>query len=245
MTAVCRAPDCTATKLCRAHIVPAGFARTLSAPGGHNKAVRSTGAQRAVPPHGDYDPNILCGDCDTALGRFDGYAIAFCAELPPTPDARTGQVFSHEAFDGAQFARAVLAILWRASISTREQFRAISLGPYEDRAAAILFSGAPLSSLPEFEVVLSRYASSAHDARKFVFMPMRIRSGALTAFTIGLSGFLVWAKVDQRPTDKLLAPFVINAASVLRSPIVRFEESAEYGFFQKAGRRGRERARTS
>jgi len=239
MAAACRAPGCTETKLCRAHIVPAGFVRTLSAPGGHNKAVRSTGAQRAMPAHGDYDTGILCSDCDTALGLFDGYAIAFCASLPQTPNARTRQVFAHKPFDGGQFARAILAIVWRASISTRKQFRNISLGPYEDRAAAILFSGAPLSSLPEFEVVLHRYASSDHDARKFVFMPLRIRSGSLTAFTIGLGGFLVWAKVDQRPTDQMLAPFVINSATALRAPLVRFEETAEYGYFQKVVRRGR------
>lgn len=235
----CRAPGCTETKLCRAHIVPAGFARSLSGPGGHNKAIRSTGAKPANQPHGEFDSGILCGGCDTALGVFDQYAINFCSSLGLTPDARTAQLFEHAPFDGAQFARAVLAILWRASVSGRDQFGHIELGPYETRAAAVLFSGAPLSDFPEFEVVLNRYASSEHDTRKFVFMPLRIRSGALTAFTIGLGGFLVWAKVDQRPLDERLAPFVINAATALRAPIVRFEETAEYALFRKVSRRGR------
>lgn len=87
--------------------------------------------------------------------------------------------------------------------------------------------------------MLNCYASSDHDARKFVFMPLRIRSGALNAFTIGLGGFLVWAKIDRRPTDRLLAPFVINAASELRAPIIRFTETAEYEYFQGAARRER------
>lgn len=235
----CRAPGCAETRLCRAHIVPAGFARTLSGPGGQNKAIRSTGAKSAKQPHGEFDTGILCQECDAKLGRVDEYAITFCASLPQTPGARTGKIFSHAPFDGPQFAQAMLAILWRASVSDREQFRDIDLGPYRDRAAAILFEDAPLATLPEFELVLNRYASSEHDARKFVFMPLRIRSGALNAFTIGLGGFLVWAKVDRRPTARPLSPFVINAASELRAPIIRFEETAEYAYFQDAVRRGR------
>lgn len=222
--------------------MPAGFARTLSEPGRHNKAIRSTGAKPANQPHGEFDTGILCAACDTRLGLYDEYAITFCALLPQTFDARTGQIFLHVPFDGAQFARAVLAILWRASISDRDQFRNIGLGPYEDRAAAILFSNEPLSALPEFEVVLHRYACTDHDTRKFVFMPLRIRSGPLTAFTLGLGGFLVWAKVDQRPIDKLLGPFVINAATELRAPIVRFEDSAEYAYLRAAARSDRRRA---
>ena len=227
MEPVCRAPSCAATDLCRAHIVPAGFARTLSVPGGRNLAVRAAGAKAAKQPHGEFDMTILCGDCDHHLGRFDDYAIAFCASLPRTIIGQTGDVFHHSPFDGPRFARAVLAIIWRASISAREQFRGICLGKYEESAAAVLFSGASLSTMPEFEVVLSRYASGDHDTRKFVFIPLRVRSGGLTAFTIGLGGFLVWAKVDQRRTDGALAPFVINSAAQLRAPIIEFETTAE------------------
>lgn len=244
MAAACRAPGCAETELCRAHIIPAGFARTLSEEGGHNKVIQSTGAKPANQPHGEFDTGILCRSCDSKLGRFDEYAITFCASLPQTLDGRTGQVFSHAPFDGALFARAILATLWRASISGRDQFRDISLGPYENRAAAILFSGEQLSTLSGFEIILHRYASSNHDARKFIFMPLRIRSGTLTAFTIGLGGFLVWAKVDHRPVDKLLASFVINAATQLRAPIIRFDETAEYSYFQSAARNDKQRTQS-
>jgi hypothetical protein len=221
--------------------MPAGFARTLGEPSGHNKAIRSTGAKPAKQPHGEFDAGILCQTCDAKLGRYDEYAIRFCTSLSMTGDAATGGVFRHAPFDGGQFARAILAILWRASLSERDQFRDINLGPYRDRAAAILFDDEPLSSFPELEVVLHRYASDDHDARKFVFMPLRIRSGALNAFTIGLGAFLVWAKVDQRPVERLLARFVINAASELRAPMIRFEETAEYAYFQQAAQKDHRR----
>ena len=238
----CRAPSCTETRLCRAHVVPAGFARTLSDPGGHNRAIRETGSKPATQPHGEFDPELLCGPCDERLGRLDEYAIRFCASLPQTGRARTGQVFRHASFDGDTFARAMLAILWRASACARNQFAGIGLGPYADRVASVIFDGAPLASLPEVDVVLHRYASDDHDARRFVFMPLRIRSGALNAFTLGLGGFLVWAKFDRRPTDPILAPFIINAATELLAPTVRFEEMAEYAYFRQAASVERARA---
>ena len=241
MARVCRAPGCEEAKLCRAHIVPAGFARTLSKPGGHNRAIRSTGSKPAKQPHGAFDDGILCRRCDGLLGRYDEYAVRFCKSLPMTRDAATGEIYRRAPFDGSLFARAMLAILWRASLSDREPFEEIALGPYQDRAGAILFGGAPLVSCPELELVLYRYASDKHDARKFVFMPLRIRSGALNAFTLGLGGFLVWIKVDQRPIDPMLAPFVVNAASELRAPIIRFEETAEYAYFQQAAHQDRRR----
>lgn len=230
----CRAPRCTETKLCRAHVVPAGFARTLSNSGGHNRAIRETGSKPATQPHGEFDTELLCGPCDERLGQLDQYAIQFCASLPQTGHARTGQVYRHAPFDGDTFARAMLATLWRASTSARSQFAGISLGPYADRVASVLFDDAPLTSVPEVDIVLLRYASDEHDARRFLFMPLRIRSGPLNAFTLGLGGFLVWAKFDQRPTDPIFAPFVINAATELFALTMRFEETAEYAYFRQA-----------
>lgn len=238
----CHAPGCAETKLCRAHVVPAGFARTLSDPGAHNRAIRRTGSKPASQPHGEFDTELLCGPCDERLGRLDEYAIRFCASLPQTGRARTGEVFRHAPFDGDTFAQAMLAILWRASASARDQFTGINLGPYADRVASVIFGGASLSSMPEAEVVLLRYASDEHDARRFIFMPLRIRSGALNAFTLGLGGFLVWAKIDRRPTNPILAPFVINAATELLAPTARFEETAEYSYFRQAGRIDRAKA---
>ena len=237
----CCAPGCTSMKLCNAHIIPRCFARSLSSPGGHNRVVSDIGSKRAKQPLGVFDPEILCASCDGKLGLIDEYAILFCGSLPATSNLPPSAILRHAPFDGAEFARAMLAILWRASISRRDEFAFLDLGPYERRAAAVLFDEAPLSSMPEFDVVLYRYASLEHDARKFIFMPLRIRSGAVNAFVIGLGGFVVWAKMDQRPIDRLVAPYAINAANSLAAPVIEFERSAEYDYFKQAARADRRR----
>lgn len=246
---ICRAPDCAATKLCNAHVIPRGFARVLSKPGGHNRTVTANGSRPAKQPLGPFDSKILCADCDGKLGRYDDYAIGFCKALPMTNTATTGSIFRHDAFDGNLFALAILAIFWRASISKRAEWGHISLGPHEERAGQTLFATRDLSSFPEFEVTLLRYASSNHDARRFIFPPLSIRSGGVNAYSLGVGGFLVITKFDQRPFDPALGDFVINRATSLKAPHLRFEESAEYAHFREAGaaerrRRGGPRSRS-
>lgn len=239
--AKCRAPHCNATKLCRAHIIPQGFARPLSEADGHNKAVRSDGAKPANQPLGPFDLNILCSACDNALGVFDEYAINFCASLPTTGAAPTGSHYRRPEFNGPTFARAILAIVWRASISAREEWAEIALGRYEPIVGDILYGLSQLSDFPEIEIALLRYASADHDARKFIFNPLRIRSGNLNVFSMGLGGFQVLAKIDQRPFHEQIRPYVVNTATSLTVLHVRFEETAEYAFFKAAAQADRRR----
>lgn len=237
----CLAPRCTSITLCRAHIFPRGIARTLSRPGGHNRAIRSDGSKPANQPLGAFDTEILCADCDGRLGQLDEYAVRFCAALPMTDAARTESLFRGGEVDGSRFALAMLAILWRASVSSRGEWRDISLGPYQDRAADALFAGNGLANIPGFQIVLMRYASSELDARKFIFHPIRIRSGTLNVYVMGVGGFQVLAKFDQRPFSPRLRPYVINDATRLITPHVTLEETAEFGFFAGAAKAERRR----
>lgn len=228
----CQAPRCAETVLCNAHIIPAGFARTLSKHGGFNLALSAAGSKRAKHQHGYFDPTILCAGHDGHLGRFDEAAIAFCANLPMTPTARTGTLFRGDVFDGEAFATFALAVIWRASISRRPEWAAINLGRYEDIVANILFSEASLHDHAELEVVLLRYASSRDDTRRYTVNPLSIRSGALNVFTFSAGGFLLYVKVDQRPIDMNLRPFVINRMETLVCPIIQFEDSADFKYFR-------------
>jgi hypothetical protein len=241
---VCFGPCCDSTSFCKAHIIPQGFARTLSGPTGHNLAVSHDGAKPANQPLGPFDQQILCANCDGKLGVFDQSAIGYCNSLPMTGSAPTGRMFQGGAFNGATFSLAMLAILWRASISSRAEWAGISLGRYENQAAAVLFGQAELTSFPVFDVIVMRYASTDHDARKFIFPLLRIRSAGLNVFSWGVGGFQVLAKIDQRPFDRRLRPFIVNKAEALVVPHVRLEETAEFAFFNEAARADRRRRRS-
>jgi len=169
----CHGPDCSQHELCKAHIFPRGLARDLSPEGGHNRVITSKGSRAARQPLGEFDPAILCSSCDNTLGRYDDYAVDLFRRLDATRKGRTGDPFTYAPFDGAVFARFILAVLWRASISRRESWSAISLGPYEERARDVLFDGEQPIRLAGFEVILGRYVSSEHDTRRFYSIPVR------------------------------------------------------------------------
>lgn len=239
------APSCNATDLCRAHIIPQGFARTLSGHGGHNRVVRASGSKPANQPLGSFDTEILCGPCDARLGLLDGYAIEFSAGIASTPAMKLGTPYSVARFDGDHFAKAMLAILWRASISRRPEWADIALGPYEAVAASILFGSANLSAGGCIEIVLMRYASSDHDARKFIFNPIRIRSGDLNIFVFGVGGFQVLAKFDKRPFHAWLLPYIINGGGSLATIHMPLEQTAEFQLMVGAAAADRRRSKAA
>lgn len=104
----------------------------------------------ARPELGEYYRDILCRDCDNKLGVFDDYAIDVCRAFKKK-HTRDGKLFAILNVDGDKLAKFILAVLWRASISKRESFFGIRLGPYEPQARDVLFGAAPLSSLRAFQ----------------------------------------------------------------------------------------------
>src|SRR5260221_7466676 len=75
------------------------------------------------------------------LGRYDKYAIETfrraAASLVPLP----GDEFEVADVDTDWLAKFVAALLWRASITRREEFAEVRLGPYEEAYRAMLFGG--------------------------------------------------------------------------------------------------------
>lgn len=240
----CKCPGCQSTSFCDAHIIPAGFARTLSEPSGHNIALSAMGSKRAKEQHGYFDPAILCRTCDGLLGKFDEYAIDFCKTLQMTSTLRTGEAYTKAHFKGEQFAKFALAVIWRASISDRPEWKQISLGRYEAVIAGILFGESELHAAGDLEVAMFRFTSPDHDARRFIYQPLKLRSGDLNMFSFGAGGFQILVKADRRPIHRFLRTSVINSATRLTCYTLRFEETAEHDYMLGVGEIDRSRMRS-
>lgn len=227
--------------MCEAHIIPRGFARTLSKPGAHNRAVTASGSRRARQPHGDYDPSILCAACDGKLGAYDRAAVEICRAIPANRVGSAGQIIRLSPFDGRMFALAILAVLWRASLSARPTWAEVALGPYEDRAAEVLLGGGDLSALPEYKVVLGRYYSARFDTTGFISYPVRFRNRSFSAYGLSLGGFQVVAKLDRRPMPAIMRPFVINDAAGLQAYLMQLEMTPEFKWMSDVAQREQHR----
>jgi len=184
----------------------------------------------AKPQLGQYDNQILCASCDNKLGVFDNYALQVCARFKGEHKILTSDRFELKDVDGDKFAKFVLAILWRGSISARPDYSNISLGPYEDIARDVLFGAKPLSSFAEFQVIVQRYTSNHFDTEGFYSLPVRGRMPELklNSYSLSLAGFRVTAKLDAKPFPSQLKSFIINGQNLLRGFVLEIEQTPEF-----------------
>lgn len=234
---------CGSPKLINAHILPRGIAdrvrRTF-----HNVSVTADGSRKAKAQLGIFDRGILCATCDAVLGRLDDYAIQVCDRVPKDL-VSVGDLWALPSVDGDRYAKFVLAVIWRASISSLTECSRVSLGPYDPAARAILFDDAPLSTLPAFEVFQARFRSKS-GKRPHLLMtwpePTRWPNGH-RGYGFTFSGFEVFAKVDSRPTRDDWKPFVVNGNNALRGLFKEFDGSTVMQFSRKHATRPVKRRR--
>ena len=105
-------------------------------------------------PTGEYEGGLLCSKCDNEIiGGYETYArnalygkVNESSDLPECANFIT--------YDGIRFTKCrnlhykdfklfLLSILWKASISKREFFKDINLGPYEDTIRQMILTGDP------------------------------------------------------------------------------------------------------
>ena len=238
----CRAPGCTITRLITAHIVPQGIARRLSKSEGRNYNIDGIRAGKARFQNGHFDRAILCASCDGHLGNhYDGYISSLCWAIPKTDLSGLNAPFILASIDGSRFASAILAILWRASISKRDEWRDVDLGPYEDLVAGVLFNGVPLEDLRESEVVVERLASNKFDARSVFTHPTRT-SDVPYEYCMVIGGFRVTVRFAKWASPLTSRGVVVGAGSRwLITSCVRLEDTPEFAAMLPAVRAYRRR----
>jgi hypothetical protein len=137
-------------------------------------------------------------------------------------------VFELANVDGDRFAKFVLAVLWRASISARPDYANVTLGPYTGIAREVLFGLQPLSVFKEFQVMVQRYTSKHFDTERLYSLPVSAPFREFAAYGFGIVGFRLMAKVDSRPLPAEWDSFIINSNNALRGFFVEIERTLEF-----------------
>jgi len=180
-----------------------------------------------VTQHGVYDRNVLCARCDAALGEVDNFALDVCRRFPVEHYVGDG-FFVMPNVDGGRFAKFILSVLWRASISTRPEFIGTDLGPYEAIAGEVIFGARPLSDIRSYELIVSRYkATDSFNPAHNYTTPARIKMDGLNAWGFALHGFSILAKLDRRLFDRELRPAIVNGSKALTGAFVDYRSTAE------------------
>jgi hypothetical protein len=221
----CRGLNCTNTKLINAHIIPKGFARLIRNGEEPLLRVAADGVGQAFPVLGEYDPNILCADCDGALGKNDNYAVNVCRDFK----ADEGYLFEVKSVDSERFSKFVLSLLWRASVSIRGRFfGVVTFGPYETIAREIIFDKRPIADIPAFKLIVSKLRSDKHDVDRIITDPIRFKFERLNSYSFFLAGFRFLAVLDGQELGSHFDALIINRTKVFRGVFLEFEDLPEF-----------------
>ena len=180
-------------------------------------------------PIGVYDRGILCRACEDLFQQIDDYGIrVLLTEFDKFFEPMrlpNGAIAAYESSgaDGERVMRFVVAVAWRASVSTHAFYKDINLGPYEPVAASVVLE--PSSSIPAvFGAVLSRWVVSAENemAAQAGPDPIRKRFAGLNAFRIYLGKVVAHLKVDA---GNFASP--MSDLSLTKGELVRVYASGE------------------
>jgi len=179
---------------------------------------------------GIFDKHILCERCDGLLGKYDDYLYDAIRGFGLPVDLRERDEFSDPKVDCGAFSKGILAILWRASITSHSAYAEVSLGPYEVIVRDILFGLQPLADRQELEIAIQCYRSDhfGDKVNLFYTLPMMNKFGSLNGLSFGLNGFRIAANIDNHPFPPFYGPYIINRTGVFRGLAVELEGTPEF-----------------
>jgi hypothetical protein len=224
--------------LIKAHIIPRSFYMDLRGSEGFLHVVPSEFSLRTSrSPIGDYDANILCCECDQYLAVFDDYGkrVLIDKNCPFEELSRDGVVagWTIKGCDVSRLEKFILAVLWRASITNREFFRNVRLGPYEEIIRAHLWGQQEHHKSLGCIVAKFRESSAGLNVHKTILDPHPFKYEGRNYYKLYLGGYMVWVRVDQRKSSDFLARFELssnqNCVVISRS----FDGSNEHELIKK------------
>jgi hypothetical protein len=138
---------------------------------------------------GVYDTGILCEGCERKFSDFDSYGWKILGNpllTNPVYDASGTRYAYRITCNTDQIRRFILAVLWRASVSSQSFYSEVNLGPYESQVKRRLFYPTRLKA-NEFLTVMLRLETQVFGPYKDVlFFPFKGSRHGLNIHTLFL-----------------------------------------------------------
>ncbi len=133
------------------HIIPEFLYRPGYDEKGRMEILRRTSPHTRYIQKG-FREKLLCSDCEGLFAnRYEDYFAKLWYIQKPIPRSTNLELIELNGIDYSLFKLFHLSVLWRASVSTLEQFSRVQLGPHTERVRAMLINEDPgLAS--EFQV---------------------------------------------------------------------------------------------
>jgi len=172
-------------------------------------------------PTGEYESNILCEDCDgRIIGQYESYA-----RIILYGGAAQIRIQNYIQPDGLKYTKVenvnykkfklfLLSLVWRSSISSRDFFRDVTLGPYEEKLRKMIYSGdpGPENSYTCFITSFRKYITP----QQMIMNPKKIELEGKTGYLFFISGFLYIFKITERENQAWFLDASINKQGAIK-----------------------------
>jgi hypothetical protein len=129
--------------------------------------------------------------------------------------------YTIQDYDYASLKLCLLSILWKMSISNRDSYKGVALGPFEATIRQMLLDKTP-GRADEFPMFIYRLVGELDSS--MIRPTVLFKDEGVNVYELGLPGYVAFIKVDKRPPprpvrERVLArgkPLIIG---VTRSPL--------------------------
>jgi len=200
-------------KLIKAHIIPDFMFKSIYDE--EHKLIRTSisnpnSAKRI--PTGEYDPNILCADCDNRLSVYENYAskvFYYANNLKGEKPEFIELVNQHgirftkvQNINYKLFKLFLLSILWRASVTNRPTFSDVKLpAEKEESLRQMIYSENP-GEVHDFPCVVMTFLRTNME-HGFVGAPRRFVGNKRVVFIIAGFMYTFYISEDDKPIGEL------------------------------------------
>jgi hypothetical protein len=178
---------------------------------------------------GPYDTEILCEDCDGALGVFDQHAAEKLLHGERHFELRDGEkgVLNYPGANAELVMKFLASVAWRASKSNYKFFKRVELGPYEDELRRIFLS--ECNGSPKLDCIIAEYDKA--DVPQLD--PAYTRLDGVRFVVLYASRFVFYVKVDKRQTPNEFQEFCLSIGRPVLSLVRRWDTTKESRIIMK------------
>lgn len=178
-----------------------------------------------TPQSGEYEGGLLCQACDGGkIGQFETYLANILNNNSLSEEQRlvceeivneTGVEFTRVSnLDYNKLKLALLSILWRASISKRDVFSEVSLGPYEEKIRTQLDSEISGND-NDISIIVMSWHNDKKTAKDIIGQPRRHKENGKTYYSFVINGFIVIFYITPSSVRKEMEPFRLQSDGTL------------------------------
>lgn len=180
---------------------------------------------------GEFENGVLCVSCDNKiLGSLDSYGINFFCkgfksnyDLIKIYDVKNLGGYDYSIIKNIDYKKIklfLLSVLWRASISKREFFKDVDLGPYENKIRKmILFDDPKLDK--DFPIITYSTVDEKLDLNSLIGQPRKVKQYNSHVYVFVINGLIFIYYINDRflPSELIeYSPSKENTFKIIHIP---------------------------